>query len=177
MEPIRSIAEIPFHERDALELLGLAELRDERDGIDKEYDEYGYSRVELLSLHGSDRAEARREPLIIRNALILAMHSADEGEVIDDDIELEFFAEEVEEDYSVTVLLSEFLPKWLPQISADERAIVLVLCNPHRATIARPAALSNTPLYYALGDVEATADYTDGRTLIDLFAGEWRLAE
>ena len=171
MEPIRSIAEIPFVERDPLDLLNLAEYRDE---VDSDYYEYGYTRVDSVSL--VQRGDA--EPLpIVRDALILALHSADEGEFMAEDIELEFFAEEVEDDYSVTVLLSDFLSKWLPVVSGGERSIVLALCNPHRATVARPEHYGDTPIYYAIGDVESFLDYTDGRRIIALVADEWRIAE
>lgn len=175
MEPIQSIAEIPFHPRDPVDLLGLVAGRDE---IDRTYYGYGYGRIESLCLHSSDQLD----PVIVRDALILALHSADEGEVLSDDIELEFFIDEVElpdpdEDYSVMVLLSDFLDKWLPRIAGGERTIVLAACNPHHATIARPAIAVRTPVYYAIGDVVATMEDIDGRRIIDLSAENWHLAE
>ena len=177
MEPIQSIAEIPFHHRDPVELLGLVEGRDE---IDRTFYGYGYSRIESLCLHSSDQLD----PIIVSDVLVLALHSADEGEALSDDIELEFFIDEViifdengeEVDYSVTVLLTTFLDKWLPRVAGGEKAIVLAACNPHHATIARPAIAARTPVYYATGDLVASMENIDGRRIFDLSAEHWHLA-
>lgn len=171
MEPIQSILDIPFHERDLGDLLNLDE---HRDAPQFDYYHYGHARTDVIHLEERDG----REPLpVVRDALVLALHSADDPEPLDRDVELEFFVDEVADDYSVTVLLSDFLDKWLPRICADERAVVLVLCNPHGAEIARPAILRGTPLYYAVGDVESWLDMADGRPFIRLIADAWRTAD
>jgi hypothetical protein len=171
MEPIRSILDIPFAEHDLVELLNLHE---DRDVPDFDYSRFGHARADVLFLE----ERGGLEPLPpVRDALLLALHSTEEPELLDRDIELEFFVEEVARDYSVTVLLSAFLEKWLPLVSRDERAVVLALCNPHGAAIARPAILRGTPLYYAVGDVESWLDTEDGRPLIRLMADAWRLAD
>lgn len=173
MRAIRAISEIPFHEHDVVELLNLDR---DRDTPDVDYDRYGYGRAATLILDSSAGSEAS-EPLLVRNALVLALHSADQGEVLARDIELEFFVPEVAEDYSVTVLLSAFLDKWLPGLMGDEDAIVLALCNAHRATISPPAIARGTPVYYALGDVESWLEIEDGRPWIRLVADQWRVAD
>jgi hypothetical protein len=168
--PIRAIGELPFRPRDVFELLNLSE---HRDAPDRDYAGYGHARVDEVYLE-THAGVARR----VRDALLIAVHSADEPEELDDDIELEFVVPEVGDDYSVTVLLSRFLPAWLPRVSADERAVVLVVCNPHQATLATPAALaaSGTPFYYPLGDVESWLETADGRRELRLVADAWRVA-
>ena len=54
--------------------------------------------------------------------------------------------------------------------------MVLVVCNPHRATIAVPAALAatGTRFYYPLGDVECWLEEVDGRRELRLVADAWR---
>ena len=171
MQPITSIADLPFREWDQLALLNLSE---HRDTPDDDYYEYGYSRFEKVCL--LERNSPEPLPLVY-DALLLALHSADEGEELADDVELEFFVEEVADDYSVTVLLSDFLSRWLPRVSGSERAIVLAMCNPYRATVSRPAIAANTPVYYALGDVESWVEFEGNRPFMWLTADRWLLAE
>jgi len=169
MEPIRTIAQLPFRRRDVLDLL---QLREHRDAPDPDYTGYGYARADEIHLEGDSP-----EPRALHGALVLAVHSTEEPEELPGDIELEFFVPEVAADYSVTVLLSAFLRAWLPRVSGDERAIALVVCNPRETRLARPAAAGSTPLYYPLGDVASWLDGEDGRRRVRLVAGAWRLAE
>lgn len=169
MEPITSIAEIPFREKEPLALLHLDQYREH---VDTEFEGYGYGRLSSLSL--IRRADGTRYRAV-QDALVLALHAADDGEAFEDDIELEFFLHEVVEDYSVTALLSTFLAKRLPAISSDERALVLAICNPHRATIPKPP--TDVPVYYALGDVDSYLEEDgSGMLTISLVADEWRVA-
>ena len=170
MEPIRRIADLPFREREAFDLLHLDEIRD---APDADYAGYGHGRVDAVWLEGRDGAE----PRLVRDALVLALHSCDDGAPLADDIELEFVIDEVADGYSVTALLSTFLEQWLPRVSRDERAIVLVACNPHRAVLSRPAPLATAPIHYALGDVESWLDPDDGGPRIRLVADTWRTME
>ncbi len=200
MQPIARIADIPFFEKPPRELLGIVYGREQPE---LEYYEYGYGHLDLVCLVQPDNLD---QP-IIRNALVLALHSADDGEAMTDDIELEFFVDEIAEDYSVTVLLSRFLEVWLPLVARDEAAIVLALCNPHRARMARPVFAAGVPVYYALGDVVAVTvtvhtpplflrdvgrsedfqgggvnnyavtEYCEGREFFHLHADRWLLAE
>jgi hypothetical protein len=149
------IAELPFAERPVLELLNLAD--ESRVSPDPDYAGFGHARIERVELIGAGGR-------VVEDALLLAVHSADDGEALADDVELEF----VLGDRSVTVLLSAFLDRWLPRLG-DARAIVLVMCNPHRAVIRSAAGV---PVHYALGDVESWLDGGDVR----LVAEAWRVA-
>lgn len=168
---IRSIAEIPFA---ACEPLDLLNLRDDRDEPDADYVGFGHCRVDEVVLEDGG---GRRRP--VRDARILALHSCDLGAPRPDDVELEFFVDEVAPDYSVTALLSTFLAARLPGLRGDESAIVLAMCNPHRAAIGRVAAAGATPVYYAVGDVESWLDPDHeerGRPRLRLTAEAWKQA-
>ena len=182
MEPIQSIADLPFRERDAFELLRVLEPSAyeadeiEADGLDydDDYYQFGYARVERVTLVENGATEPLPD---VRHALLLALHSADDPEELFDDVELEFFVEEVHDDYSVTVLLSDFLHRWLPRISGSERAIVLVLCNPHHAVLAAPVVANGVPVYYAMGDVISRRGSDGPHPFLQLYADDWRRAE
>lgn len=122
----------------------LLNLDQQRAAPDPDYAGYGWARVDELWLDGKH----------VRDALVLALHSADDGEVIADDIELEF---ELPDAPPVSVLASTFLDKWLPDLPTAS-AIVLALCNKHEATLAKPSA-AIAPVYYAIGDVESWLDH------------------
>jgi hypothetical protein len=131
----------------------LLNLHAEREQPDHDYAGYGWARAPELWLD-----EAR-----VTDALVLALHSADDSEPLADDIELEF---ELPDHAPVSVLASLFLAKWLPALPRAS-ALVLALCNPHHACLRRPAAASG-PLYYALGDVESWLDHRPGERRIRL---------
>jgi hypothetical protein len=133
-----TVLELPFRERDVRELLNLTEDRDEPD---YHYAGYGWAQVDEVWLDDTR----------VRDALVLAVHSPDDSEPIADDVELEF---DLPDGPPVTVLTSLFLDKWLPKLPKAS-AIVLALCNPHRATLRANAPV---PLYYAHGDVESWRD-------------------
>jgi hypothetical protein len=149
------VVDLPFRERPAIELLGFVEGRAE---LDHDYAGFGWARLPSVWL--VDDEEHR-----VDDALVLALHSPDDSEPISDDIELEFELEPGREAIepsgrrepgrSVIVMLSLFLEQWLPKLPKAS-AIVLVLCNPHRA---RPAL--GVPLWLADGDVEAWRDDAD----------------
>lgn len=183
------IAELPFRERPVLELLNLDEHRDKPD---PNYAGYGWARVpevwlgetraddalafalrsdddrqmraaDELALHSADDGLTR-----VDDALVLALHSADDGEPLATDIELEFELPGAE---PVSVLASQFLDIWLPRLPRA-RAIVLALCNPHRAML---QPLAPIPTYYATGDVESWLETLDDSERIHLTTdGEWR---
>ena len=171
MQPLRSIAEIPFHPRPALELLNLAI---DRDQPDPDYTGFGHARLPALVLEdAADRCH------VVDDALVLALHSCDLGRPRADDVELEFFVDQVARGYSVTALLSTFLAARLAPLCGDARVIVLAMCNPHRAILPRPPAAGATPLWYPLGDVESWLDpdgHGTARPPVRLRAPAWRLA-
>jgi hypothetical protein len=169
MTPIRAIADLPFVRRDVLDLLN---LRDHRAAPDPDYTGFGHARVDALQLEGEVG-----EPLEVRKALVIAVHSMEEPEELPGDIDLEFILPELGADHSVTVLLSAFLRVWLPLIHGDARAIVLVVCNPNQTLLPAPAAAGRTPFYYPLGDVESWLHVEDGHQEVRLAARSWRCAE
>ncbi len=151
-----TIADLPFRERPAHELLHLV---DDRDLPTRDYAGYGWAQVDELWLAVGDDDGER-----VTDALVLALHSADDGELFADDIELEF---ELPDRAAVTVLASDFLARWLPRLP-PARAIVLALCNPHGATLRRPAGIV-VPIHYARGDV---ASWREGDMVL-LTAESW----
>lgn len=154
---VRSIVELPFRERPVLELLNLVA---DRDLPDHDYAGYGWARVDRLWLAVGDDTGRR-----VDDVLVLALHSADDAEALADDIELEFELP----DGPVSVLASTFLGRWLPLLPRAS-AVVLALCNAHRAELLRPAG-ADGPIYYGLGDVESWRE--DGERII-LTADAWR---
>ena len=156
-----TIAELPFVERPVIELLALDV---DRDAPDRDYAGYGYAKLDRVML-----VDAKGRQRVLEDALLIAVHSADDGEVQADDVELELDLPEGERK-SVTVLASRFLEIWLPKLPAAS-AIVLVMCNPHRARLAKPPW--PVPIHYALGDVESWRDLDDPRTGIRLVAATW----
>lgn len=149
------IADLPFRERPVLELLHLDE---DRDLPSRAYAGFGWAQVDELWL-----AVGADDGAPVRDALVLALHSADDGEVLPGDIELEFELPGA----PVTVLASDFLARWLPALP-PARAIVLALCNPHGATLRRPPG-AVVPIHYGRGDVES---WRDGERIL-LTAESW----
>jgi len=191
---IRSIADIPFRERDPFALLNLtpgrhADPEDDGedgpgapdDGPDLDYAGFGYARVGEIWLAAHDDPEPRP----VRDVLLLALHTPDDAEAHDGDLLLELWPEatgdqEADEDLVVQVMLSRFLAVWLPRISSDERAIVLAVCNPCHTRLVRPPALRTVPIHYPLGDAtswrEEPADFLAGPGALRLLADAWRTA-
>lgn len=157
---IATIADLPLRERPVLELLNLVE---HRVGPDPDYAGYGWARASRLWL-----VEADTLPRPVEDALLLALHCPDDGEVMADDIELYF---ELPEQPPVTVLASSFLARWLPRLPQDVSAIVLALCNPHHASLRQPPD-TRLPLHFAHGEVESWINHDDGS--IELRAPSWR---
>jgi len=145
-----TIRELPFRERPVRELLNLDGRRAEPDHA---YAGYGWARVDEIWL--GEHA--------VRDALVLGLHTADDAEPLGNDVELEF---ELPNRGPVSVLASTFLAKWLPELPKAS-AIVLALCNPHRAPL---HVVTPVPLYYAHGDVESWLDEGDGGERIRLAA-------
>ncbi len=145
------IADLPFHERPVHELL---HLEVDRDLPSRDYVGFGWARVDRLWLTVGEQPGRR-----VDDALVLALHSADDSDALADDIELELELP----DRPVSVLASAFLARWLP-VLPDASAIVLALCNPHRATLRRPAE-AKAPMHYGLGDVASWRE-SDDRTIL-----------
>ncbi len=178
------IADLPFRERPVHELLNFDQQRSD---VDASYAGYGWARVPRIWI-GEMPPAGSVEPVAspgpagarsipagsaqwIADALVLALHSCDIGEVLANDIELEFELPGAE---PVSVLVSQFLEVWLPRLPSAG-AIVLAMCNPHHATLTVPAGLAKTtaPIYYATGDVESWLDAHEGGRVELLAAGSW----
>lgn len=161
----RTIGQLPFHERPVRELLNLV---GERDAPDLGYGGHGWARVPRVWLDNA--AGNTGTSGFVADALVLALHSPDDAEPLTDDVELEF---ELPDGSSVLVLLSRFLAAWLPRLPRAS-AVVLALCNPHRATL-RPPPSAAAPIYYARGDVTSWLDRDRGDR-VELFAESWGMA-
>jgi len=147
MSPVLTLAELPFAERAAWDLLGLDPQRSE---VNEDHDTSGYCRLPALSLEDGAGGVQR-----LRDVLVLALHSRDDAEPLAGDVELEFVLRDGPETYSAVALLSEFLRARLAGLVGDASAVVLALCNPQAADLPRPAGLGERPIYYAHGDVTA----------------------
>jgi hypothetical protein len=150
-----TISQLPFHERPLIELL---HLDDDRDEPSRNYAGFGWARASRIYL---DDGRTRS----VDNALIIAVHAADDAEPLAGDIDLAF---ELPGD-NVRVRLSKFLDVWLPKLPTSD-AIVLVACNPHRA---RLGALETSTFYYGLGDVASWLDPHDRTAHVRLTAETW----
>lgn len=144
---VLTLAELPFAERPAWDLLGLDPHRRE---VNEDHDTSGWCRLAALSLE--DGAGGSQQ---LRDVLVLGLHSRDDAEPLAGDVELEFVLRDGTETYSAVALLSEFLRARLAGLLGDSSAVVLALCNPQAAELPRPAELGDRPIYYAHGDVTA----------------------
>ncbi len=152
---MNAIAALPFVERPALELLAL-----DREDADPDFDGYGWAKVDQLWLAGEHGWPRRLE-----DVLVVAIHAADDGAALADDVELDFAVE----DRLVRVRASAFLRDWLPRLPPAQ-TIVLVMCNPHGASLARPSG-TQARIHYGAGDVRA---WLDPGHRIRLTAEAWR---
>jgi len=144
------LTELPFRERPVIELLAL-----DRDDADPEYAGYGWSKVDRIWLQS---ASWRRR---LDDVLLVAIHAADDGEAIADDVVLDFEVGEI----VATTTATAFAAHWLRQLPAA-RHVVMVMCNPHRAQ------LKIAGVHYGAGDVRAWLDPGDR---IRLTAEAWRM--
>lgn len=159
----RALADLPFARRPPLELLGLTEDRAE---VDTDYGGFGWTLVERLWLDDGAAQTA------VDDALVLALHAADDGAALGDDIELEFDLG----DARAIAPLSAFLARWLPRLPSAA-TIVLALCNPHHARLPAPSAASGRPVWYGCGPVDSWLDHhADHDRLRLVAAAGWRQA-
>jgi hypothetical protein len=144
-----TIAELPFVERPIRELL---DLEIDRDAPNRDYAGFGWACVDSVWLEAGDGTAKR-----VDDALVVALHTPDDAEALAHDLKLEFELP----DRPVAVLASAFLDRWLPRLP-QHSAIVLAICNPHRAVLRRPAA-ATVPVHQALGNVDAWSWYDPAR--------------
>ena len=188
----RTVADLAFCERPLHELLHLDVDRDEPS---HEYAGVGWAIAPSLWLEAG--AEQSKSGILIQDALVLALHSADDAECLASDIELEFvgphrfprsevpnapFDSQSPRDGTpqgdflrgdVCVLASTFLAHWLPRLPRTS-AIVLALCNPHRAALRAPDGIA-VPLHFGVGEVASWRERAnDGTERVILTADTWR---
>lgn len=161
------IADLPFRERPVEELLNLVEYRDRPD---RDYAGYGWSLAPRLVLveeaKQPKRAGAETEPIalldegrVVKDALLIAVHTADDAPAIANDLQLEFDLAKG----PVAVMASTFLATWLPRLPSTS-SIVLCVCNPHHAQLA-PIDVGRT-LWLPMGDVQSWRDHDNGDILL-----------
>lgn len=155
------IADLPFVERPILELL---DFSDDRTTVDRDYAGYGWARTERIWLCDGESRE-----VAVDDALIVAIHAADEGEPLPDDVELVF--ELPGGAPPAIVLASTFLATWLPMLPQPS-AIVLAMCNWFGAQLPYPEG-ARVPVYLANGDVEAWLDEHKGGRIELCTDGTW----
>lgn len=156
-----TIGELPFVERP---LRALLDLEVDRDGINRDFTGFGWAVAEAIWLERSDGSATR-----VDDALVIALHTADDAEALPDDLELELDLP----GGPVSVLASAFLERWLPRLP-QRSAVVLAICNPHRAVLRRPASAS-VAVHCAIGDVAAWREVEPGESgdRILLAAEDW----
>ncbi len=160
---IRSVLELPVLERDPVELLGITS----GGFVNADYDRFGFARVAGLVLADFEQ----RQPIELDEALLLAVHTADDAEPLADDLDLEFWlTDERDEQLAFQATLSLFLERWLPRLPQEPSALVLAVCNPASTELPRPPGLArNRQFYYPHGDV--TAWFEDSANPIALATG------
>lgn len=159
-----TIAGLPFHERPVLELLNVAEYRDEPD---HDFAGYGWARVPRLWLvESSEHAPDGHDRDAVDDVLLVAVHTADDAPDVPGDLQLEFETP----DGPVAVMASKFLSTWLPRLPAAS-AVVLCVCNPHRARLHVDAKV---PVHVPMGDVHSWRDHETQDLL--LTAETWSVA-
>ena len=166
-----SIAALPFRERPALALLAL-----DRPDADPDFDGYGWARVDRVWLAGEPGWPPRR----LDDVIVVALHAADDGAALVDDVELDFAVDDdalragdaarsaAVAGRLVRVSARAFLRTWLPRLPSG-RPIVLAMCNPHAAVFADGCGVAE--LHYATGDVRA---WLDPGAKVRLAATAWR---
>lgn len=161
------IADLPFTERPVEELLNLARYRDLPD---RDYAGYGWALAPKLVLveeaTPSRRGGPDTEPIalvdegrVVKDSLLVAVHTADDAPAIANDLQLEFDIH----GGSVAVMASRFLATWLPKLPSTS-TIVLCVCNPHHAQLARIDA--RRTLWLPMGDVQSWRDQDNGDILL-----------
>lgn len=160
--------EITFEEREPLALLGLDRAW-APDEPDDDPTSYGWARVPRIVL-----SDASGHERVIRDALVVAVHSADDEPDLPRSLMLEFWLEHEGEPVAVLQRLTEFLAERVQPLLGREDDVVLALCNPRAQRIDRPVWLGHRRLHVARGDVKAWLDEpTDGDAGLRLSADRW----
>lgn len=139
------IEELPFGPVDPFALLGFKEGREDPD---LDFDGFGWARVESIELvDGSGAVQT------VRDALLVVAHTPDDA--VPGPLVLEFWTTWSDEPVAARVGLVPFLEHHVRPLLGRETAVVLVVCNPHGETVARPLWLGARSWIFARGDVIA----------------------
>ncbi len=161
------IVDLPFRERPVEELLNLVEFRQRPE---HDYAGFGWARAPRLVLveeaKRTSKTSIDTEPLalidegrVVKDSLLIAVHTADDAPAIANDLQLEFDID----GGPVAVMASKFLVTWLPKLPGT-KTIVLCVCNPHHAQLAHIDA--GRTLWLPMGDVQSWRDQDNGDILL-----------
>lgn len=165
------IEDLPFEEREPLALLGIVRGRTEPD---LEFAGFGFATLSEVALAG-----ASGPGTVVRDALVLALHTPDEPDEgengLDVELEISLGDEPDAQVVSILVPLQRFLEERAGEVVGDARDVVLALCNPRDLRPVPPCWLVGTRrLHFATGDVIAWLDIEDdGRERVRLQAERW----
>lgn len=151
IKPIQSIKDIPFPKMDILDLLNLNQMGEKiKKEPDREYVKYGYSTAPVIHLVPTCDYRAR----VIKNGLVIMLHSVEETDPDAKDIELEFALTDLKlADQDFYVDLSVFLEKRFAEIQETYEAIILAVCNFNEIELPPIPVLEGIPTYYGIGEV------------------------
>ncbi len=157
------LRDLPFAAGSATAVLGL-----DHGGasVDLQFVGYGWCGPVTVWLDDGARCVA------VEQAVVVALHAADDAPPIADDVLLEFVVDDGPTPTSVSALLSAFLAAWLP-VLPPAGPIVLALCNPHHAWLV-PRLIQLAPSrtwFVADGNVDSWADAAPSR--LRLHAAAW----
>jgi hypothetical protein len=160
--------QLPFEEREPLTLLGIVRGRAESD---REFGGYGYATVPAIEL-----TAAGGPTQVVRDALVIAVHTPDELDEHATELELAFEVELDGELVIALVPLRRFLEERVAALLGDTKDVVLATCNPQDLRPQLPSWLGGRRLHFATGDVIAWLDHHgDGRETISLQAERWHI--
>ncbi|TPV94284.1 MAG: hypothetical protein B7733_16050 [Myxococcales bacterium FL481] len=152
--PPGAVADLAFPRRGVDDLLAFAP---EREDLDLDHETYGHCRLDQLTL-----VDAMGGQVELPVPLIVGLHGADDQPPgLTDDIVLEFCSPRAS-DPVFHALLSRFLEVHLASALGNEHDVVLAVCNPNAARLARPTSLGPRAMHYAEGPVDAWRVETDG---------------
>jgi hypothetical protein len=168
-----TIEELPFRQREPLELFGIDRSRTEPD-LTGDFAEYGWVTLPEVAL-----ASASAPPTVLRDTLVLALHSPelDNPAARTDELEVELEVRLPDgELVNVLAPLVRFLDARAASVIGDAHDVLLAFCNPLRLPPRPPAWLvGSRRLHFAEGNVVSWLDrLPDGRERIRLTADRWR---
>lgn len=158
---VATIADLPFSMAPPDDLLGIDWGRP--GFVDEDHQGFGWGIVPRLSL-----ISTRSERIELRDALVLALHSAERGHSGSGPFDLEF----VVDGETLHVPLDRFLEVWLPRLPPSPE-LVLAVCNPTAFPLRRPPLPERTRVWAPVGNVDSSAQHQSDTTWL-LTAQSWK---